>query len=219
MRGHFDEQLEQLNVELITMGALCEEAISAATKALLDGDPQMAQQALRADGEIDKKEREIEAMCLRLLLHQQPVAKDLRTISSALKMISDLERIGDMASDITELTSYVSPQAAQQVHIQEMAEATVRMVTGAVESFVQKDLDLARKVMAGDDIVDAAFSRVKNEVIGLITAGDEAETCADLLMVAKYFERIGDHAVNVGEWVEFSITGVHPKDRTPEDEK
>ena len=212
MRNKFDEQLEQLHVELIQMGALCEDAISAAAEALLKGDATLASAAEEAEREIDQKEREIETLCLKLLLQQQPVAKDLREISSALKMISDLERIGDQAADIAELTQYVTmAEGTSQIHIGDMARAVIRMVTDSVDSFVKKDLELARGVYRADDKVDAMFVQVKKELIAFIAADPAAgEVCLDLLMVAKYLERIGDHATNVAEWVEYSITGLHP---------
>lgn len=217
MRNKFEEQLEQLNVELIRMGALCEEAISAACKALLDGDMSLAQIAKDKEKEIDQKERAIESMCMRLLLQQQPVARDLRTISSALKMISDMERIGDQAEDIAELTKFTSTATPpQMVHIGDMARATVSMVTDSVDSFVKKDLALARAVCAADDRVDALFSQVKRELIDLISIdAKHGELGLDLLMVAKYLERIGDHATNIAEWVEYSLTGAHPQRITP----
>ncbi len=212
MRNRFDEQLERLHVELIQMGALCEDAISAAAEALLKNDAALAKNAEEAEREIDQKERDVESMCLKLLLQQQPVAKDLREISSALKMISDLERIGDQAADIAELTRYVQlPDGSGTLHIADMARAVTGMVTDSVDSFVKKDLELARSVCRYDDQVDALFAQVKKELIALI-AQDAAygEQGLDLLMVAKYLERIGDHATNVAEWVEYSITGIHP---------
>ena len=212
MRNRFDQQLERLHVELIQMGALCEDAISAAAEALLKGDEELAKAAIEAEREIDQAEREVENLCLKLLLQQQPVARDLRTISSALKMISDLERIGDQAADIADLTRHVGlPNGSGMLHIADMARAVIGMVTDSVDSFVKKDLDLARAVCRADDQVDALFDRVKEELIDLIAA-DAAygEQGLDLLMVAKYLERIGDHATNVAEWVEYSITGVHP---------
>ena len=210
MRNKFDEQLEQLNVALIKTGALCEDAISTAAKALLENDLKLAKQVKPIELEIDQKEREIEGLCMRLLLQQQPVAGDLRQISSALKMISDLERIGDQASDIAELLPYLTQGdiAGSKVHIKEMAVATIQMVTESVDSFVRRDLPLAQKVMADDAAVDQMFNRVKGELIALIGENRESgEFCVDLLMVAKYFERIGDHAVNVAEWVQYSLTG------------
>lgn len=212
MRTKFDGQLSQLNVELIRMGALCEEAISDACKALLEGNVQLANNAKELEREIDQKERNIESLCMRLLLQQQPVARDLRTISSALKMISDMERIGDQAEDIAELTRFTREAGpVDMVHIGDMARAVVVMVTDSVDAFVKKDLDLARKVMASDDQVDALFDQVKRELIQLIsTDANQGELSLDLLMVAKYLERIGDHATNIAEWVEYSLTGAHP---------
>ena len=212
MRNKFDEQLERLHVELIQMGALCEEAISAASEALLKGDRDLAQAAIQAEREIDQKERDVESLCLKLLLQQQPVAKDLREISAALKMISDLERIGDQAADIAELTRFVRlPDGSGLLHIADMARAVIAMVTDSVDSFVRRDLTLAHSVCAADDRVDELFDQVKEELIAFIAADAAAgEQGLDLLMVAKYLERIGDHATNVAEWVEYSITGVHP---------
>lgn len=211
MRNRFEEQLERLNVELIRMGALCEDAISQAAKTLENPTDELRHLVYDTEHEIDRKEREIESLCMRLLLQQQPVASDLRLISSALKMISDMERIGDQASDIAEMTEHIrQSDIGSRLHIAEMARATVKMVTDSVDSFVRRDLDLARAVEQYDDVVDALFNRVKSEIIALIAEkpGD-GETCIDLLMVAKYFERIGDHAVNISEWVEFSATGQH----------
>ncbi len=211
MRNQFDEQLELLNVELIRMGALCEEAIGFATQALLEGSAASAEKAVAVDAEIDQKEREIEQLCIKLLLKQQPVARDLRVISAALKMISDMERIGDQAADISEITRYIGKNNSRsKVHIADMAKATGKMVTDSIDSFVKKDLTLAHDVMRYDDVVDDLFAAVRRELIGLIAEDSRnGELCIDLLMVAKYFERIGDHAVNIAEWVEFSLTGKH----------
>lgn len=211
MRNRFDEQLEQLNVELITMGALCEDAISASVKALLDDNDRLVEKVSATEAQIDRKERDIEAICMKLLLQQQPVARDLRTVSSALKMISDMERIGDQASDIAEITRFVKGNdTISRVHIKDMALATIKMVTDSVESFVKKDLELAHAVIAYDDMVDGLFEKVKTELVRLIGEdSSNGEFCVDLLMIAKYLERIGDHAVNIAEWVEYSLTGVH----------
>lgn len=211
MRNRFDSQLEKLNLELITMGALCEDAISASVKALLDGDETLLEKVFAADAEIDQKERDIEAICMKLLLQQQPVAGDLRVISSALKMISDMERIGDQASDIAEIAKFVKNSGVKsKIHIKDMAAAAIKMVTDSVESFVKKDIELASAVMKYDDKVDNLFDCVKDELVRLIAADSEnGEYCIDLLMIAKYLERIGDHAVNIAEWVEYSITGTH----------
>ena len=214
MRNRFDEQLNNLNNELITMGALCEEAISSAVKLLVDNDLKMKETVCEADKQIDQKERDIETLCMKLLMQQQPVASDLRTISSALKMISDMERIGDQASDIAEIAEYANGCGMQsETHIADMARATIKMVTDSIDSFVKKDVELAYAVIAHDNTVDDLFDKVKGE---LITATQNksanAEALIDLLMIAKYFERIGDHAENIAEWVIFSITGKHAGD-------
>ena len=193
------------------MGALCEEAISAGVQALLEGDGSMADTAMARERDIDQKERDIEALCMRLLLQQQPVARDLRAISSALKLIGDMERIGDQAADIAEIARHMDggPLPAQ-VHISDMTSAAVKMVTDSVESFVQGDPHMARAVMAYDDVVDRLFDEVKGELTELIRADSRgAGQALDLLMIAKYLERIGDHAVNVAEWVLYAVTGVH----------
>ena len=211
MRNKFDSQLENLNLELITMGALCEDAISASVKGLLDDDDALCEKAVAAEDEINRKERDIETVCMKLLLEQQPVARDLRVISSALKMISDMERIGDQAYDIAEIAKFIKDSNVKsRVHIKDMAAAATKMVTDSVESFVKKDVELARAVVEYYDKVDSLLNCVKDELVQLIT-DDRAngEFCIDLLMIAKYLERIGDHAVNIAEWVEYSITGIH----------
>ena len=211
MRNKFDSQLEKLNLELITMGALCEDAISASVKGFLDDDDALCRKAVETEDEINRKERDIESICMKLLLEQQPVARDLRVISSALKMISDMERIGDQAYDIAEIAKFIkNSNVKSKIHIKDMAAAPTKMVTDSVDSFVKKDVELARAVMAYDDKVDNLFNCVKDELVQLITE-DKAngEFCIDLLMIAKYLERIGDHAVNIAEWVEYSITGTH----------
>ena len=212
MRNRFDEQLHTLNHELLEMGALIERAIRSATDALVKQDVEAALQAIAADKEVNQAERDIESLCLKLLLQQQPVARDLRLISSALKMITDMERIGDQASDIAELVIYLSkePYRKELKHLPQMAENAIRMVTGALDAYVRKDVALAREVMAMDDTIDALFVTVKDELIALIrndaSAGSQA---IDLLMIAKYYERIGDHAQNIAEWVEYALTGRH----------
>ena len=211
MRNRFDDMLENLNIELIRMGALCEDAISTATNALLK-DEGLIDKVSAIEDDINAMERKIEAMCMKLLLRQQPVAKDLRQISSALKMISDMERIGDQALDISEIAKFINKNHGNNPKLEEMARATIKMVTESIDSFVKKDLDLARKVMKHDDVVDELFNAVKAEVIKRIGhENEDGEYLADVLMVAKYFERIGDHSVNIAEWVEYSITGVHSK--------
>ena len=211
MRNRFDEQLNVLHNELITMGALCEEAISCAVKLLVDNNVQMKENVIETDKQIDQKERDIETLCMKLLMQQQPVASDLRTISSALKMISDMERIGDQASDIAEIAEYVNGCGMEsETHIEDMARATIRMVTDSIDSFVKKDIDLAHTVIRHDNIVDDLFDKVKDELISAIEQKSaNAEALIDLLMIAKYFERIGDHAENIAEWVIYSITGKH----------
>lgn len=209
MRVKFDEQLNNLNNELIIMGALCEEAISAAAKLLLTNDKQLKEAVMETDKQIDQKERDIENLCMKLLLQQQPVAGDLRIISSALKMISDLERIGDQASDIAEMAEYVRADGIEsETHIAEMARAAIKMVTGSVDAFVKKDTMLAGKVIENDDAVDDLFDKVKSELIRSVQDGkSNSEALIDLLMIAKYFERIGDHAENIAEGVIYSLTG------------
>ena len=212
MRNRFDEQLEELNTQLIEMGALAEHAIQSAAQALLHQDVAEARQAKRVDSEIDEKERTIESICMKLLLHQQPVASDLRLISAALKMITDMERIGDQAGDIAELVTFMAgePYIKKLVHLPQMAAATQRMLTQAIDAFVRRDLALAQQVMEMDDIVDGLFEEMKSELILLLPKDTaNASQCIDFLMIAKYYERIGDHAVNIAEWVEYAITGVH----------
>ena len=212
MRNRFDEQLHMLNHELLEMGALIERAIRSATDALVKQDAEAALQAIAADKEVDQAERDIESLCMKLLLQQQPVARDLRLISSALKMITDMERIGDQASDIAELVIYLSKEPYRKVltHLPQMAENAIRMVTGALDAYVRKDLTLAQEVMGMDDAIDALFVTVKDELIALIrndaSAGSQA---IDLMMIAKYYERIGDHAQNIAEWVEYALIGRH----------
>jgi phosphate transport system protein len=212
MRNRFDRQLGTLNDELIEMGSMIEKSIETAIKALVNQDVDLARNAIEADEEIDRQERIIEDLCLKLLLQQQPVAKDLRLISSALKMITDMERIGDHASDISEITIALAdqPYIKKLEHIQQMAKETMIMLVGSIEAFVDKDLEKANEVIKRDDVVDDLFDKVKKELIQMIHENaDKGEQAADLLMVAKYMERIGDHATNISEWVIFSITGEH----------
>lgn len=213
MRNRFNEQLEQLNVELIKMGALCEEAISAATKAYVEGDRELGERARSLEQDIDHKERDIESQCMKLLLRQQPVAKDLRAVSAALRMISDMERIGDQAADIAEIARYMEKSSIlRQVPMEEMALAAIKMVTDSVDSFVRGDLALAHSVIAQDDQVDSLFLSVREKLTVLIAGGENGGLCLDLLMIAKYFERIGDHACNIAQWVEYAITGDYEDD-------
>lgn len=209
MRSKFDSELELLNKELITMGALCENAIAMSAKALAEGDTALAKKVAELSEQIDRREREIEGMCMRLLLRQQPVAKDLRVISSALKMITDMERIGDQSADIAEIVTMGGIRASDDtLDIREMTQSVIRMVTDSVDAFVKKDIAIAHYVVEYDDVVDACFDRVKKNLIARISENaSDGEEVLDLLMIAKYFERIGDHAVNIAEWVLFSITG------------
>lgn len=211
MRNKFDEQLDLLKTQMIQMGALCEEAITSATKALINGDIELAKKVITTDEDIDHKEKEIESICLKLLLQYQPVARDLRQISSALKMITDMERIGDQAADISEIIMLANIKAANNTsHIADMAKATIKMVTDSIDAYVQQNLKLAKAVIDYDDVVDNLFNDVKADMIRLINEDTEnGEFAIDLIMISKYFERIGDHATNIAEWVVFSITGKH----------
>ena len=216
MRNRYDMQLHLLDTQLTHMGELCETAIAKVTQALKEGNTEQAKIVIKEDEEIDQIEKDIERLCLKLLLQQQPVARDLRRISAALKMITDMERIGDHASDISEITIELSNQSyiKKLDHIQQMAKETMYMLVQSVDAFVNKDMDKAKEVIAHDDIVDELFGRVKKELINMIHENAEVgEQASDLLMAAKYFERIGDHATNISEWVIFSITGEHPDDK------
>ncbi len=211
MRSRFDTQLALLNRELIEMGALCEEAIALVSKAITESDKDLAKKIAPIDSEIDRMEREIESMCLKLLLQQQPVAGDLRQISAALKMITDMERIGDQAEDIAEIIMLPGEGNIPSGEVlREMAKATIGMVTESVDAYVKKDVSLAEKVIGDDDIVDGWFDTVKKDLIKKISEkSTDGEYAVDTLIIAKYFERIGDHAVNIAEWVIFSVTGKH----------
>ncbi|MDD7641170.1 MAG: phosphate signaling complex protein PhoU [bacterium] len=211
-RTSFKKQLEQLNDQMITMGSMIENAIETAITALVSQDTDRAEETIAYDVEIDTQERNIEQLCYKLLLMQQPVAGDLRIVSATMKMITDMERIGDHAADISELTLLMAgkPYIREISDIEQMAKQTTVMVTNSVDAYVNRDLDLARKVIQMDDEVDELFNKVKKEIIAEIRSGhDDGEQTTDLLMVAKYFERIGDHATNIAEWVIFSMTGEH----------
>lgn len=214
MRNRLDEQLFDLNREIIEMGALCEEAIASAVQAMTEGNLALAAQVRENGGAIDQMERDVEGRCMKLLLHQQPVARDLRLISAALKMITDMERIGDQAEDIAEIVSFLGGRTLEGMGlIEEMAREAMRMVTASVDAFVKKDTALAREVIDRDDVVDNYFSRVKCDIISLTAANHaDAEFALDLLMIAKYFERIGDHATNIAEWVIYSVTGARKEE-------
>ena len=217
MRIRFDEQLEQLNEEMINMGNMIEASIGNAVKALMKQDEELAKKTMAGDEKIDRTERKIEDLCLRLLLQQQPVARDLRQVSAALKMITDMERIGDHAADISEMTILMSDATYERSAInidlvESMAKETTDMVIKCVDAFVNKDLELARTVIAQDDVVDDLFADFKQQLIKKINENvKNGEQATDMLMVAKYFERIGDHATNIAEWVIYSITGEHEK--------
>ena len=211
MRNHFDNQLAQLNRELTRMGEECEEIIEIVARAMTGWEDDLIKRVNTIGTEIDESERTIETLCLKLLLQQQPVASDLRQISAAMKMITDMERIGDQAEDIAEIITHLNCRVEREsVQIREMAEETMQMVREAVDSYVRQDLELAHKVMKHDDIVDDYFVSIKKSLIDVITANPgDGEYALDLLMIAKYCERIGDHCTNIAEWVEFSVTGVH----------
>ena len=214
MRNRFDRQLKKLNDELIDMGSMIEKSIEKALVALVTQNVEKAQEVITFDLEIDRQEREIESLCMKLLLQQQPVARDLRLISSALKMITDMERIGDQAADIAELAIFMAekPYIKELKHITQMGQETMVMVVTSVDAFVEKDLQKAQEVLVHDDIVEQLFDAVKSELIEMIHQDKEiGEQATDLLMVAKYFERIGDHATNIAEWVIYSMTGEHEK--------
>lgn len=212
MRNRFDMQLELLNEQLIHMGELCGVAIERATESLRNGDFAQAKAVIKADEEIDQMEKDIEQLCLKLLLQQQPVARDLRQISAALKMITDMERIGDQAADIAEIIiSEKWTEKSEFIDISVMSEAVSQMVRESVKAYVEKDLVLALQVMNADNEVDRLFDKNKEQLIEFIARdkGGSGKKLIDLIMIAKYLERIGDHATNIAEWVEFSITGIH----------
>ena len=208
MRNLYQEQLWNLNQELIQMGAACEEIIALAAQSLTAYSDELEEKTAQVGSVIDESERTIENICLKLLLRQQPVARDLRQISAAMKMITDMERIGDQAEDIVDLIPKMS-RSAEESQLQDMAKAAQTMVTEAVDAYVKQDLALAKKVMGDDDIVDNYFNEVKSGIIDMIASNSgDGEYALDLLMIAKYFERISDHCTNIAEWVEFSLTGI-----------
>ena len=214
MRNLFDSQLNTLHRKLIEMGSACETAIDLAVKALLEGNADIAHEAASHDREIDQMERDIEAICLKMLLQQQPVARDLRQISAAMKIITDMERIGDQAEDIGEIVPFLNGRTGVECEdIRLMAETAQQMVRSSVDAYVNQDMALVKKVISMDDIVDDAFDRTKETLIHMISSNrEDGQYCLDLLMIAKYLERIGDHATNIAEWVAFSITGQHAKE-------
>ena len=214
MRSKFDQQLAALSSELTNMGATCARAISLAAQALETRDADKAMPVAQLEEQTNEQERAIEALCLKLLLQQQPVARDLRQISAALKMITDMERIGDQAADIAEIIPFfLSHNTFDCSLVCHMARQASAMVTQSVDAFVLRDVALAQSVAGQDDVVDEDFRQIKTALIAAIAREPEqGEVALDLLMIAKYFERIGDHAVNLAEWVEFSVTGVHKHD-------
>ena len=210
MRKHFDEQIARLGEEMIAMGAMVERTIEDACEALRLGDVVRARRIMEGDREVDRKEREIEALCLHLFLQQQPVARDLRQISSALKMITDMERIGDQAADISEIVTVMDLTQPRPEHFTAMAHAAVDMVHRAIDAYVRQDVELARQVMDSDDVVDELFDRVKGDLAALLREdAAHSGSALDMLMIAKYFERIGDNAVNIAEWVVYSVSGLY----------
>ena len=211
MRDVFQEQLKELNRELVKMGADCEDIIALASDSLTGWNEKLAKNVSTIGARIDEGYHTVENICLKLLLRQQPVARDLRVISAAMKMITDMERIGDQAEDIVEIVPFMNAHPDEKFpRIREMAKAAQAMVTEAVDAYVKQDLELARKVMADDDVVDNYFTQIKSGIIDIIAAEPaHGEYALDLLMIAKYFERIGDHCTNIAEWVEFSVTGIH----------
>jgi len=215
MRSKFDEQLKLLNNSLIEMGGIVERAVVSANKALVEQDTTLARKIIASDDEIDAQEKEIESLCLKIILQQQPVAKDLRLISAVLKIITDLERIGDHASDISEITLLLAGKKfiKKLEHIPQMAEETMQMLTRSIDAYVKRDIELAKEVIAHDDVVDDLFVTIKNELVEAIHRNpDNGDQAIDLVMIAKYFERIGDHATNIAEWVIFALTGAHKYD-------
>ena len=214
MREKFIEQLQTLYRQMTVMGGLCQQAIAAAVKTLEEEEEtaeKLEAQVFALDGEVDDMEREIETLCTKLLLKQQPVAADLRRITAALKMVTDLERIGDQASDIAELARFIR-KGGKHEHLHEMAREVIRMVSDAVEAFVHLDLAQARAVIAYDDVVDRWFNQIKSDLVEQIAADKSTgEELLDIFMVAKYLERIGDHATNLAEWVEYAQTGARSK--------
>ncbi len=211
MRTKLDQMLETMNLALVEMGTMCQEAISCAIHGMLSGEEEMTQRAFVMERALDEKEREVERLCMELLLRQQPVAKDLRIVSVALKMIRDMERIGDQAADIAEISRHIeNNNVFGRLHVQEMAQSAIKMVTDSISSFVRRDLAAARQVVADDDKVDSLFLEVRRDLVAALAENSVVgESCIDILMIAKYLERIGDHATNIAEWVEYSITGVH----------
>lgn len=208
MRSKLDEQLNQLNKEMMNMGVMIEESIQKAIKALMKQDVDLATEIMTADEEVDRQQKKIEQICFNLLIQQQPVARDLRMITAAMKMVTDMERIGDHAADISEMTVVMAdhPYQLNLGSVNRMASETTVMLIQSIEAYIEKDISKAKKVIERDDVVDGLFDQLKSEIIEMIhSKPEEAEQTADMLMVGKYFERIGDHATNIAEWVIFSL--------------
>ena len=210
MRENYENQLAQLNQNLTRMGELCEQIIDYSSRLLVSWNKDLAKQVKKVGGEIDEMERSIETVCMRLLLRQQPVARDLRVVSAGLKIITDLERIGDQAEDIAEIAESIQGENPEGYDIQLMAQHAASMVTDSVDAYIRQDVELAKNVLTFDDQGDGDFRRIRKELIQAIAREPEqGEKTLDLLMIAKYFERIADHATNVAEWVIYSVTGTH----------
>lgn len=213
MRNTFNDQLAEMHSELQEMGGLCEEAIATSIRSLSDKDPELIKRTAKLEEKIDRAEKDIETLCLRMLLLQTPIASDLRHVSAAMKMVTDMERIGDQASDIAEIAGFIgNAETPKKVmdDIHGMANDVVKMVREAVASFISEDIDTASKVIAYDDAVDDWFNKIREDLVADLSAGKGGEVTIDLLMIAKYLERLGDHATNLAEWVQFSATGTLP---------
>ena len=208
MRTKFDEQLKQLNDEMMQMGFMIQDSIQKAIESLVRQDVELAKTIIEGDLQADREQKRIEDICFNLLMQPQPVARDLRTISAAMKMVTDMERIGDQAADICEMTIMMAdaPYTFSLDHINKMASETMIMLMRSIEAYVKKDIGAAQEVIDHDDVVDELFNSVKRDLIELIARDPHSgEQATDMLMVAKYFERIGDHATNIAEWVIFSL--------------
>ncbi len=215
MRSKFDEQLSELNNEMIEMGNTIIQSIKSAIEALVSKDEEKARTIMENDTEVDRRQKKIESICFNLLIQQQPVARDLRTVTAAMKMVTDMERIGDHAADISEMTILMGhdSQIDKFEHISKMATETMIMLNHSIEAYVEKDVNKAKEVISHDDVVDDLFLEAKKDVVELIlTSPSEGEEATDILMIAKYFERIGDHATNIAEWVIYSLKQAEDND-------
>lgn len=218
MRTRLNEELIRLHNMLENMGDMIERALEGSVAALAEEDMEKAKDIIRNDRLVNQQEKDIETLCFKMLLMEQPVAYDLRNVSAAIKMITDMERIGDQAADICDLVLHIGKTkiAMDYGHISRMAEVTIQMVKKSIQAFIKSDLDLAKKVCESDDEVDALFKEAKHDLVELIRHDVTlSEQAIDMLMIAKYFERIGDHATNIGEWVIYAITGEHKDYNNP----